>query len=136
MGSEKWRLSPTPASTRSDYYPTFPADDKYTGELRKVWCRDRFDAEDICDGTAGDCMEKGKSLCDARSDCFGVLYHPGQWSNNHKGVKLCSSTVLEFKTDWVTVMKQDPSNRKGSAPAPTQAPTPTPPTPEDESEGE
>ena len=82
-----------------------PATEGGTGGASAEWCVSNTDVRDICDGTADDCLAAGVTLCDARADCFGVMYHPRSWSNSQKGVKLCLSPDLGPKTDWYTIMK-------------------------------
>ena len=69
------------------------------------WCSKRKNVKNICDGSKEDCLAKGEALCSEDNDCYGVMYHPGWWSNKYKGVMFCQSTELKPKPDWETYLK-------------------------------
>ena len=78
----------------------------YPNENSPKWCQDHIDKTNICDGSKKDCLEKGKTLCDKSSTCFGIMYHPS-WSSWYKGLKVCISSQMKAKGDWQVFMKSD-----------------------------
>ena len=77
----------------------------YQEEIKTEWCADHYHVKNICDGSKKDCLAKGEAKCSADNACYGVMYHPGGWSNNNKGVKFCTSTKLTPKGDWQAFLK-------------------------------
>ena len=77
----------------------------YQEEITTKWCADNIDIHNICDGSKIDCLAKGEAKCTADNACYGVMYHPGGWSNNFKGVKFCISKKLTPKGDWQAFLK-------------------------------
>ena len=74
-----------------------------------VWCKDKYDSEkDICNGYKPDCVLKGKRECWADPNCKGIMFDDA-WSLDWKGVKMCSSTMLEEKKekDWSVFLRCD-----------------------------
>jgi len=69
-----------------------------------VWCPEHYDVTNICNETdsTSDCLVKGVDLCETKSDCFGVGVHPGWWTKEESGVKICTSATLVDKVDWCT----------------------------------
>ena len=58
-----------------------------------------------------DCVAKGKEICNADSQCFGIMYH-ASWGPLNKGVKWCASTRMEPKGDWKAYMKCNNDGKK------------------------
>lgn len=80
----------------------------YASENRNQWCADWEDRMRIpgCDGVDIDkCWKAGVKLCNSLGDyCYGVMINAG-WTFAYKGVKICLSSVMVDKGDWVTRMK-------------------------------
>ena len=72
------------------------------------WCNAHYDKQNICDGTINDCVLKGKGICWADPNCYGIMYNSG-WTSGLKGVKICTNSTLEEKpsNDWGVFMKCD-----------------------------
>lgn len=98
-------------STCSDCVEPSPPAPGYSIEHFGQWCTVMKSnskapiSTGICNGTRTDCYMKGSALCDATPSCFGVAYHPGWWSMDKKGVKLCLSETLEPSGGWNVIMK-------------------------------
>ena len=74
------------------------------------WCEDNADEEEylnICDGSKTDCLLKGKGKCTFDPNCHGIMYHPGHWSKDNKGVLACTSKTLRDQPakDWSVFLK-------------------------------
>ena len=105
------------------------AEMSYGAELHTRWCRDSSDHKGGCDGTKQDCLERGKRLCNSQANCYGVMYHPGFWSAQHSGFKLCTSAALTPKNDWITILKNGVLLPCCESLGASHPPPPPPPTP-------
>ena len=63
--------------------------------------------KNICDGSKTDCLLKGKEKCNSDPNCHGIMYHPGYWSKDNKGVLSCTSKTLRDQPpkDWSVYLK-------------------------------
>ena len=77
----------------------------YQEEITTEWCSDSINEKNICGGSKEDCLAKGEAKCSADNACYGVMYHPGYWSRNRKGVKFCTSRKLAPKGVWQAFLK-------------------------------
>jgi len=90
------------------------AQSEYGRVLTTEWCVDNEDRTEICNGNGYDCLKAGMELCDSAGDaCFGVMIHPGWWTEKFKAVKLCTSARMSKKDDWLTRMKPVESDLEG-----------------------
>lgn len=85
----------------------------YGDPIRKRWCKNHIDMENICDGDFNNCFNEGIAKCNVMGKgCYGVMAHDSWWTGNHRGVKLCTSPQLEDKSkqDWITKLKNVETN--------------------------
>ena len=76
------------------------------------YCKDHYDKANICNGTKDDCVLKGKEICWADPNCYGIMYDSA-WGLN--GVKICTSWTLKENPgkDWSVFMRcSDPKEPK------------------------
>ena len=77
----------------------------YDAVTEGEWCVDNEDksGRNAC-ASDEECLNNGKSICDADPNCFGIAWYK---SNVNQPIKICKSTDMgPIGNGWRTMMKQ------------------------------